>query len=138
PREAFRRAGRVAARDPLGIVPAERGERHDARVEPDVADLDDALDLRAAGLAPDRDAVDPGAVELLQPLDAPDGSLLELRSRPDHVQMAAAARIEGKRKPEVALAGDVPVPHVPEPVVHALAYVPRDPMHGRVRAEQRG
>src|SRR5262249_61457677 len=52
--EPARGARSVPLRDPLGALPAERGERDDAGVEPDVTDLDDALDALAACLAADR------------------------------------------------------------------------------------
>ena len=52
---------------------------------------------------------------------------LELLPRADHVQMAARARVEGQRQPVEAPARDVPVPHVAQPVVHALAVLRRRP-----------
>ena len=57
--------------------------------------------------------------------------------RADHVQVPAVARIERQRQPVVAAARDVPVAHVAQPVVHALAHVGRRPLDGRVRVEQR-
>ena len=64
--EPLRGAGRIALDDVLGALPAERRERHDAGVEPDVPDLGDPLDLLAARLAANADLVDPGAPELLE------------------------------------------------------------------------
>ena len=64
-REPLPRALGVAALLEGVAPPAERGERHDARVEPAVADLGDALgDL--AGVGADADPVDPRAVQLLE------------------------------------------------------------------------
>ena len=77
----------------------------------------------AALLAADRHAVDPRAAQLLELVEPRDGALLELRARADHVQVPARARIERQRQPVVAAARDVPVAHVAQPVVHALAHV---------------
>src|SRR5205085_9990546 len=90
--------GRVPLRDVLGVHPAGRRERDDARIEPDVADLGDALDPLAAARAGDRDAVDPRAAELLEPLEALERALAQLVLRADHVQLAARARIERERQ----------------------------------------
>ena len=68
-REPRRGAGCVAAFDPLGALPAERGEGDDAGVEPHVPDLGDALHLGPALLARDHDLVDPGPMELLELLE---------------------------------------------------------------------
>src|ERR687887_275137 len=95
-------AGRVTALDPLRVLPAERREWHDARVQPDVADLGHAPDRFAAGLAADDDAVDPGTVELLELLEPLERALLELRLRADHVQLPARAGVERQRKSVVA------------------------------------
>ena len=54
-----------------------------------------------------------------------DRTFLELGARPDDVQVAAPARVEGQRQAVVAAPGDVPVAHVAQPVVHALAHVLR-------------
>ena len=136
-RQPARGARRVALRDVLGALPAEGRERDDAGVEPDVADLRDPLDLGAARLAADADLVDPRAAELLEPLDRAGRALLELRLRADHVQVPARAGVEGQREPVVAAARDVPVAHVAQPVVHALAHVGGRPLDRRVRVEQR-
>ena len=42
------------------------------------------------------------------------------------------ARVERQRQAEVALARDVPVAHVAQPVVHPLAVLRRRPVDGRV------
>ena len=62
---------------------------------------------------------------------------LELGARPDHGQVAARARVEGQRQAEVPLARDVPVAHVPQPVVHPLRVEGGRPFDGCVRVEQR-
>ena len=72
-----------------------------------------------------------------RPVDRACRARHELRLRPDHVQMPARARIERERKAVVATARDVPVAHVPQPVVHALAHVLGRPLDRRVRLEQR-
>ena len=54
----------------------------------------------------------------------------------DHVQVAARARVERQRQAVVAAARDVPVAHVAQPVVHALAHVLGHPLDRRVRLEQ--
>ena len=97
-----RGAGRVPALDPLGVLPAERRERHDAGVEPDVADLLDAATSPPALLAADRDGVDPRPAQLLQLVEAAGRPLLELGEGADHVQVAARARVERERQAVVA------------------------------------
>ncbi len=109
----------------------------DAGVEPGVADLGDPLDLGAAVLAADADGVDPRPVQLLELLEPRDGALLELGARADHVQLPALALVERQRQPEEAAAGDVPVAHVAQPVVHPLLVLGRRPLHGRVAVEHR-
>ncbi len=136
PREPPRRAGRVAALDPLRVLPAEGGEGDDPGVEPDVADLADPGDLVAAGLAADRHVVDPRAPELLELVEPAGRAPLELRPRPDDVEVAARARVEGEGEAVEALARDVPVVHVAQPVVHAPAHVVRRPAHRRVGLER--
>ncbi len=59
------------------------------------------------------------------------------RTRADDVQVPALAGVEGQRQPVEAAARDVPVAHVPQPVVHALAHVGGRPLDRRVRLEQR-
>ncbi len=123
--------------DPRRVAPAERREVDDAGVEPRVAHLDDAFHLPIAGGAADAHAVDPGTVQLLQLVETRDGTLLQLRPRTDHVHVPAFARIERKRQTEVALARDVPVAHVAQPVVHPLLVLRRRPFDGRVGVEHR-
>ena len=86
-------------------------------------------------LAADRHAVDPRPAQLLQLVETLDRARLELRARADHVQVAARARIERQRQPVIATPRDVPVAHVVQPVVHALAHVLRRPLHFGVRVE---
>jgi hypothetical protein len=88
-------------------------------------------------LAADRNLVDPGPVQLLQLLEPAGRSLLQLGARADHVQVPAVARVEGQRQPEVALARDVPVAHVAQPVVHPLLVLRRRPLDLVVGVEQR-
>ena len=106
-------------------------------VEPDVADLLHALDRLAALLAADRHAVDPRPPQLLELVEPVERALLELGLRADHVQVPARARVERQRQPVVAAARDVPVAHVAQPVVHALAHVLGRPLDRRVRVEHR-
>src|SRR6266576_4979711 len=75
-RETLRRAGGVALGDPLRVLPAKRGEGDDARVQPDVTDLGYASNLLAARLAAARHVVDPGAVQLLELVEARCRALL--------------------------------------------------------------
>ena len=95
PRKAARGAGRIASLDPDGIPPAERRERHDSSIEPDVADLRDAADSLATRLAANHDGVDPRPMKLLQLVEPLECSLLELGSGPDNVEVSAGARVEG-------------------------------------------
>ena len=135
-RQPFGGAGRISLRDERRVLPAERRERDDAGVEPDVADLDDAAHRLAARLATNRHLVDPGPAQLLELLEPFGRALLELGSRADHVQVAARAGVEGQRQPVVAAPRDVPVAHVVQPVVHALAHVRGRPVDVLVRGEQ--
>ena len=132
-----RRAVSVAVLDPLGVLPAERRERDDAGVEPRVADLRDPLHLLPTCLAMDRHVVDPGAVQLLELVEPPHRSLFELVARADHGDGPAAAGVDRQRQPEVALARDVPVAHVAEPVVHPLPVLQRRPLDLLVRVQER-
>ena len=91
----------------------------------------------AARLAADRHLVDPRPAQLLELLEPDRARALELRPRADHVQVPARARIERQRQPVVAAPRDVPVAHVAQPVVHALAHVLGRPVDGGVRVEQR-
>ena len=136
--QPLRGAGRIPAGDvPRLVVPAERRERHDARVEPGVADLRDARDLLPALVASDDDVVDPRPVQLAQAVEPADRALLELGPRADHRQVAAGAWVERERQAEVPLARDVPVAHVPQPVVHPLRVEGRRPFDRCVRVEHR-
>ena len=135
-RQALGGAGRIPRLDELGALPAERREGDDPGVEPDVADLRHAPHLLAAGLAADRHLVDPGTAELLELLEPAERALLELGPRADHGQVAAGAGIERERQAVVAASRDVPVAHVPQPVVHPLAHVGGRPLDGRVRVEE--
>ena len=136
-RQITGRSGRIALGHPLVVLPAERRERDDARVEPHVADLEDPRDRFAALRAADRDAVDPRPAQLLELLEPLGGEVLQLGLRPDDVQVAAGARIEGQRQSVVPPTRDVPVAHVVQPVVHALAHVLGHPRHLGVLLEQR-
>src|SRR5256885_4587870 len=135
-RETLRRAGGVALGDPLRVLPAKRGEGDDARVQPDVTDLGYASNLLAARLAADRHVVDPGAVQLLELVEARCRALLQLGLRADHVYVPACAGVDRQRQTEVALARNVPVAKVPQPVVHALPVERGRPLHARVRVEE--
>src|SRR6266550_3690049 len=134
--EALRRSGGIALGDPLGVLPAERREGDDPRVQPDVTDLRYTPDLFAARLAANRHVVDPRAVQLLELFEARSGALLELRLRADHVHVTAGAGVDRQRQAEVALARDVPVAQVPEPVLHALPVERGRPLHARVGFEE--
>ncbi len=135
-RQAVGGAGRVTLGHPFRVLPAERRERDDARVEPDVADLQDPGDRLAARGATDRHTVDPRTAQLLELLEALRRELAQLRLRADDVQVAARARIERQRQAVVAASRDVPVAHVPQPVVHPLAHVLGHPVHLGVLLEQ--
>ena len=100
------------------------GERHDASVEPDVADLADAVHAFAAGGTLDGDLVDPGSVQLGQSVDLRgiDRQFAQLGLAADDVDVTAFfADVERERHAVIALSGNVPVAHVVEPVDHALA-----------------
>src|SRR5262249_37188876 len=91
--EARSRARGVAVLHRGLVSPAERGEVDDAGVEPGIADLGNPLTLLSAVLTANDDAVDPGAVELLESFGAAYGPLLELGARADHVETPAGARV---------------------------------------------
>ncbi len=135
-RQPLGRAGRVALGDPVGVLPAECRERDDPRVEPDVADLEDPLDRLAARLTADPDPVDPRAPQLRQVVERVEGALRQLCFRTNDVQLTARARVERQRQAVVAAPRDVPVAHVAQPVVHALAHVLGHPLDLRVLLEQ--
>ena len=136
-RDALGRAGGVAALHELGVVPAEGRERHDARVQPAVADVQQSLSLLAAFGAGDPDLVDPRPVQLLQPVDGRGRSLCQLLLGADHRHVLVRAEVEGQRQPPVALAADAPVPHVAEPVLHPLAVLRRCPLDAARRFDHR-
>ena len=94
------------------------------------------VDTLAALLAGDRHPVDPRAAQLLELVEALECALLELGLRADHVQVPARARVERQRQAVVAAPRDVPVAHVAQPVVHALAHVLGHPFDRGVRREQ--
>ena len=75
----------------LGVFPAERRERHDAGVEPDVADLRDAPHGLGTRPAANRHLVDPRPAELLELLEPGDGTLGELGLRAHDGDVAALA-----------------------------------------------
>ena len=58
-------------------------------------------------------------------------------ARADHRHVAARARVDRQRQAEVPLARDVPVAHVPQPVVHPLRVEGRRPFDRCVRVEHR-
>ena len=127
----------IATVNPLRILPAERRERHDPGVEPDVADLGNPLyAFGPAGRAADPDGVDPRAVQLGKLLQARRGQFLKLCTRADDGDMATIAGKYRQWESEITAAGDVPVAHVAEPVVHSLAEVRRCPLDGGVGLEQ--
>src|ERR1039458_832409 len=132
-----RRPGRVALFDPFRVLPAERGKRDDASVQPDVADLSYAPHLGPTGGATDGDPVYPRAPQLNQVAKRRRGQLRELLAGTDHSEMAALAGIEGEREAVVATPRDVPVGHVDEPVVHPLAHVLRRPLDAAVGGANR-
>ena len=89
-------ASPVATLDPLRILPTERGEGDDPRVQPDITDLRDPPDaFRPAGGATDLNRVDPRPMQLLQLVHPGRRQLFEFRSGADHSDVAALARIDG-------------------------------------------
>ena len=132
-----RGAGRVALARPTPGSPSRasrtgRCRRRARRRRPPAT----RVDRLAALLAADRHAVDPRPAELLELVEPSSARSRELRLRADHVQVPARARIERQRQAVVAAARDVPVAHVAQPVVHALAHVLGHPLDLRVRLEQ--
>src|SRR6185295_4616419 len=135
--ESLSSTGPVAALHKLRVFPAERGERHDSSVKPDVADLGDtAYALGSACRAADLDGVNPRAMELYELIHAGRREVVELGARTDDGDMAAAAREDRQGQAEVTAAGDVPIAHVPEPVVHPFAEVRRRPLDSCVGGKQ--
>src|SRR5438445_12479918 len=82
------------------------------------SDLLHPLAIRPARWAADHDVVDPRAVQLAKPVEAALRELPQLLLAPDDEEVAVRARIERKREAPVALAADVPIAHVVQPVLH--------------------
>ena len=122
----------------VAVVPvAQRGEWHDAGVQPWVAHVLYARDPLAALAALDPDRVYPGAVrgvafELLHTLYR---ALGQLGLAADHLEVAALALEDGQRQPPVTLLGDHPIVHVAKPVELAFETERRYPgdLPGHVR-----
>src|SRR5256714_15583143 len=68
-------------------------------------------------------------MELLQLVETPHCALAELLLTADDEEVSVRARVERHRQAPVALAADVPVAHVVEPVLHPIACVRRGPAH---------
>jgi hypothetical protein len=110
------------------------GERHRARVEPDVDDLGHAAHLRPALRARPRRLVDVGAVRVLERLA---GLLGQLGERADRLDVAVLAAPDRQRRAPVALARDRPVDVVLQPLAEAAVLdVRRVPVDGLVRRQQ--
>ena len=108
----------------------QRRKRHDARVEPRVADVWDAADGLTAARASDLDRIDPRPMRrvALELFPAGNGALTQLVATADHVEpLAALAVPDGQRQAPVALLGDHPVVHVAQPVELALKAEVGDP-----------
>ena len=112
---------RIALPNVLRALPSERREGDNTRIEPGIADLCDAAHLRPAARAGDRHRVDPRSMASCS-CSRPERARTFEPARSDHRQrVARPAGIEGQREPEVpSFRRDIPVAHVPEPVVHAL------------------
>ena len=113
------------------MEPIERRERDDAGIEPAVTNLLHPLAIRPARWAADHDVVDPRPVQLAELVEAALRELPQLLFATDDEEVAVRARIERKRQAPVALAADVPIAHVVEPVLHAAAGGGRQPAHLR-------
>ena len=111
------------------------GERHRARVKPDVDHLCDAAHRLAALRARERDLVDERAMGVGE-LDARE--VTQLRIRADHLYVLVAAAPHRQRRPPVALARQRPVDVALEPVSEAAVLdvvgVPVDGLVGREQA----
>src|SRR5207247_11241702 len=79
----------------------------------------------------DHDIVDPRPVGLAQLVEPALRALAQLLLTPDDEEMRRLTCIERKGQAPVALAADVPVAHVLEPVLHAAAGRRRQPRHLR-------
>ena len=60
-------------------------------------------------------------MQFLEIIDRINRSFSQLLDRADHRELARWRSIERQRQAPVALAGDTPVPHVAQPILHALA-----------------
>ena len=102
---------------PIGGIPvapfgaafqvAKRGKRHDAGIQPAVADLWDTRSFAVALLASDRDLIDPGSVEFRQRVHfgGVDRALFKLsHGADDRDVIAVLAMIERQRQAPEALA----------------------------------
>ena len=70
-------------------------------------------------------------MQLLKLLEAAHGPFAQLVLAPDDEEVPVRACVERERQAPVALATDVPVAHVVEPVLHPIARVGRQPAHFR-------
>ena len=110
------------------------GERHRARVEPDVDHLGHAAHLGAALRAGPRVLVDVRPVRVGQRAAR---ALLELRERADRLGVAVLAAPDGQGRAPVALARDRPVDVVLQPLAEAAVLdVRRVPLDRLVGGEQ--
>ena len=130
--EAGGRAGRVAGLDERRVLPAQGRERARCRRPATHRRPPGPGARRRRSARSGSHRVDPRAVQLLQGVEPGHGARLELRARADHVHAAAVARVERQRQPVEAPPGDVPVPHVAQPVLHALAVLRRRPLDAPV------
>ena len=75
-------------------------------------------------------------MQLLELVEPSEGALLQLGLRAHDGEVPARTGVERQRQSEVALAGDVPVAHVAQPVLHALAVEVGRPVDGLVCRHQ--
>ena len=94
------------------------GERHAARVPPDVDQVGHAPHLAAAVLAAQHDVVDVGAVQVVRRRAAALADVLE-RPRAEDVRLVVLAAPDRQRRAPVALARQRPVDVVLEPLAEA-------------------
>jgi hypothetical protein len=110
------------------------GERHRARVEPDVDHLGHASHLGAALLAVERRVVDVGLVRVLERAAR---ARLEIGEGADRSRVAVLAAPDRQRRAPVALARDRPVDVVLQPLAEAAGLdVLRVPVDGVVGGQQ--
>ena len=126
---------RVPLLPDVGMRPVPHGgERHDAGVQPGVADVRNARDRRPALAAPDFHSIDPWPVRrvTLEVLPPRHRSRSKLLRRCDDVHVAAfRALVDRERQTPVPLLADHPVVHVAQPVqlaVQAEVWDPVDPL----------